>query len=69
MPKKLLIILIFKEAHQSGILNKRLIQGVIGAQIISRKILKITTGYYLTVKLDAALLMYFLFVYGRLFVY
>ena len=42
---------------------------MIGAQNISRKILKITTTYYLTVKLDAALLMYFSFVYGRLFVY
>ena len=30
-----------------------------GAQNISRKILKITTRYYLTVKLDAVLLMYF----------
>ena len=31
-------------------------QGIIGAQNISRKILKIATSYYLTVKLDAALL-------------
>ena len=47
------------------------LQGIIGAQNISRKILKIAnvTSYYLTVKLDAALLMYFLFVSGRLFVY
>ena len=46
------------------------LQGIIGAQNISRKNLKITTRYlYLTVKLDAALLMYFLFVSGRLFVY
>ena len=43
-------------------------QGIIAGQNISRKILKITTRYYLTVKLDAALLMYFLFVSGRLFV-
>ena len=35
------------------------LQGIIGAQNISRKILKITRRYYLTVKLDAALLMYF----------
>ena len=45
------------------------LQGIIGAQNISRKILKITTRYYSTVKLDAALLMYFLFVSGLLFVY
>ena len=44
------------------------LQGIIGAQNISRKIPKIATSYYLTVKLDAALLMYFLFVSGRLFV-
>ena len=43
------------------------LQGIIGAQNISRKILKITTRYYLTVKLDAALLMYFfLFLVGSL---
>ena len=45
------------------------LQGIIGAQNISRKILKITTSYYLTVKLDVALLMYFLFVSSRFFVY
>ena len=45
------------------------LHGIIGAQNISRKILKIATSYYLTVKLYAALLMYFLFVSGRLFVY
>ena len=46
------------------------LQGIIEAQNIYRKILKIATSYYLTVKLDAALsLMYFLFVSGRLFVY
>ena len=45
------------------------LQGKIAGQNISRKILKITTRYYLTVKLDAALLMYFLFVSGLLFVY
>ena len=46
------------------------LQGIIGAQNISRKNLKITTRYlYLPVKLDAALLMYFLFVSGRLFVH
>ena len=44
-------------------------QGIIGAQNIYRKILRIATSYYLTVKLDAALLMNFLFVSGRLFVY
>ena len=42
------------------------LQGIIGAQNISRKILKIATSYYLTVKLDAALLMYFLFLVGSL---
>ena len=42
------------------------LQGIIGAQNISRKILKIATSYFLTVKLDAALLMYFLFVSCRL---
>ena len=46
-----------------------LVNLTVGAQNISRKILKITTRYYLTVKLDPALLVYFLFVYGRLFVY
>ena len=44
---------------------QRLIQGIIAAQNISRKILKVTTRYYLTVKLDAALLMFFcLFMVG-----
>ena len=43
------------------------LQGIIGAQNISRKIPKIATSYYLTVKLDAALLMYFcLFLVGSL---